>query len=97
MLCTRHTRLQRPALRSLCPDTARTLPGLPVVWLRLTPCCRGPRSLFADPFAGFNGVERFKRNVSNLGGLMCGPARPVSSRPPLHAPLPTVACATGLW
>lgn len=27
-------------------------------------------SLFADPFAGFNGVERFKRNVSNLGGLM---------------------------
>ena len=27
--------------------------------------------LFADPFAGFNGVERFKKNVSNLGGLMC--------------------------
>lgn len=26
--------------------------------------------LFADPFAGFNGVERFKNNVSNLGGLM---------------------------
>jgi len=26
--------------------------------------------LFADPFAGFNGVERFKKNVSNLGGLM---------------------------
>ncbi|KAK9845753.1 hypothetical protein WJX81_001436 [Elliptochloris bilobata] len=29
-----------------------------------------PDCLFADPFAGFNGVERFKRNVSNLGGLM---------------------------
>jgi len=27
-------------------------------------CC----SYFADPFAGFNGTERFKRNVSNLGG-----------------------------
>lgn len=26
--------------------------------------------LFADPFAGFNGVQRFKNNVSNLGGLM---------------------------
>ena len=26
--------------------------------------------LFADPFAGFNGVERFQKNVSNLGGLM---------------------------
>jgi len=64
------------ALRSLCPDTARTLPGLPVACLGLKPCSHGPRSLFADPFAGFNGVERFKRNVSNLGGLMCGPAHP---------------------
>lgn len=26
--------------------------------------------LFADPFAGFNGVERFQNNVRNLGGLM---------------------------
>lgn len=26
--------------------------------------------LFADPFAGFNGVDRFQKNVSNLGGLM---------------------------
>ena len=26
--------------------------------------------LFADPFAGFRGVQRFKNNVSNLGGLM---------------------------
>ncbi len=26
--------------------------------------------LFADPFAGFNGVDRFKKNVSNLGALM---------------------------
>ncbi|KAK9915073.1 hypothetical protein WJX75_004413 [Coccomyxa subellipsoidea] len=26
--------------------------------------------LFADPFAGFKGVERFKKNVSNLGSLM---------------------------
>lgn len=25
--------------------------------------------LFADPFAGFNGVARFKKNVSNLGTL----------------------------
>ena len=25
---------------------------------------------FADPFASFRGVDRFKRNVSNLGGLM---------------------------
>jgi len=73
------------ALRSLCPDTARHCRACLFVWLWLKPCCRGPRSLFADPFAGFNGVERFKRNVSNLGGLMCGPARPVSSRPPLHA------------
>ena len=29
-----------------------------------------PDCLFADPFAGFNGVERFQKNVSNLGGLM---------------------------
>lgn len=29
-----------------------------------------PQCLFADPFAGFNGVQRFQRNVSNLGGLM---------------------------
>ncbi len=26
--------------------------------------------LFADPFAGFRGVRRFKNNVSNLGSLM---------------------------
>ncbi len=26
--------------------------------------------LFADPFAGFNGVARFKKNVGNLGSLM---------------------------
>jgi hypothetical protein len=26
--------------------------------------------LFADPFAGFRGVQRFKRNVGNLGGLL---------------------------
>ena len=25
---------------------------------------------FADPFAGFSGTERFKNNVSNLGGLL---------------------------
>lgn len=25
---------------------------------------------FADPFAGFNGTERFRRNVSNLGGML---------------------------
>lgn len=25
---------------------------------------------FADPFASFRGVDRFKRNVSNLGGMM---------------------------
>ena len=25
---------------------------------------------FADPFTSFNGVERFKKNVSNLGGLL---------------------------
>lgn len=24
---------------------------------------------FADPFAGFNGVERFKKNISNLGAF----------------------------
>ena len=30
-----------------------------------------PDCLFADPFAGFNGTDRFRRNVSNLGGLMC--------------------------
>lgn len=32
-----------------------------------------PECLFADPFAGFNGVDRFKQNVSNLGGLMYAP------------------------
>ncbi|KAK9829020.1 hypothetical protein WJX72_003447 [[Myrmecia] bisecta] len=26
--------------------------------------------LFADPFAGFRGVERFKKNVANLGSLL---------------------------
>jgi hypothetical protein len=25
---------------------------------------------FEDPFAGFSGLQRFKANVSNLGGLM---------------------------
>lgn len=29
-----------------------------------------PDCLFADPFASFRGTERFKRNVSNLGGLL---------------------------
>ena len=29
-----------------------------------------PDCLFADPFTGFNGVQRFKKNVSNLGSLM---------------------------
>lgn len=29
-----------------------------------------PQCLFADPFAGFNGVDRFQRNVGNLGGMM---------------------------
>lgn len=41
-----------------------------------------PQCLFADPFAGFNGVQRFQRNVSNLGGLMqvrWGPARVAST------------------
>jgi hypothetical protein len=29
-----------------------------------------PDCTFADPFVSFQGVERFKNNVSNLGGLM---------------------------
>lgn len=29
-----------------------------------------PDCRFADPFASFRGVERFKRNVSNLGGML---------------------------
>lgn len=29
-----------------------------------------PDCTFADPFVSFQGVERFRRNVSNLGGLM---------------------------
>ncbi len=29
-----------------------------------------PDCLFADPFASFRGVARFKKNVSNLGSLM---------------------------
>lgn len=29
---------------------------------------------FADPFASFRGVDRFKQNVGNLGGLMCASA-----------------------
>jgi hypothetical protein len=32
-----------------------------------------PNCVFADPFVSFKGVERFKNNVSNLGGLMCAP------------------------
>jgi hypothetical protein len=28
-----------------------------------------PDCRFADDFASFNGVERFRNNVSNLGGL----------------------------
>ena len=34
--------------------------------------------VFADPFVSFSGTERFKQNVSNLGGLMwvqIGPPR----------------------
>lgn len=27
--------------------------------------------LFADPFASFCGVDRFKKNVGNLGSLTC--------------------------
>lgn len=30
-----------------------------------------PQCRFADPFASFRGVQRFKNNVSNLGSLMC--------------------------
>ena len=29
-----------------------------------------PDCTFADPFTSFDGVERFKKNVSNLGGLL---------------------------
>jgi hypothetical protein len=29
-----------------------------------------PECLFADPFVSFKGTERFKKNVSNLGGMM---------------------------
>lgn len=29
-----------------------------------------PNCLFADPFVSFKGVDRFKKNVSNLGALM---------------------------
>ena len=29
-----------------------------------------PDCRFADPFAGFNGTERFQRNVGNLGGML---------------------------
>lgn len=29
-----------------------------------------PECLFADPFVSFRGVERFKKNVSNLGAFM---------------------------
>lgn len=28
-----------------------------------------PNCRFADDFASFNGVDRFRNNVSNLGGL----------------------------
>jgi Uncharacterized conserved protein (DUF2358) len=36
------------------------------MWNAFSTC----RCLFADPFAGFKGLDRFKKNVSNLGGLM---------------------------
>lgn len=29
-----------------------------------------PDCLFADPFTSFRGVQRFRKNVSNLGGLL---------------------------
>ena len=29
-----------------------------------------PNCRFADPFVSFEGLERFQRNVSNLGSLM---------------------------
>lgn len=29
-----------------------------------------PDCEFADPFVSFKGIDRFKANVSNLGGLM---------------------------
>jgi hypothetical protein len=34
---------------------------------------------FADPFTSFTGVQRFKRNLSNFGALMCviGPCRSI--------------------
>ena len=31
-----------------------------------------PQCTFGDPFVSFKGVDRFKQNVGNLGGLMCG-------------------------
>lgn len=40
-----------------------------------------PDCLFADPFAGFNGVDRFKQNVSNLGGLLWASSIPKISKP----------------
>lgn len=44
-----------------------------------------PQCLFADPFAGFNGVERFQRNVSNLGGLMQVGARAAAAQYRVHS------------
>lgn len=29
-----------------------------------------PDCVFADPFVAFSGVQRFKQNVGNLGGMM---------------------------
>lgn len=29
-----------------------------------------PNCLFADPFVSFKGVQRFKKNVSNLGVML---------------------------
>ena len=29
-----------------------------------------PDCLFADPFTSFRGVDRFRKNVTNLGGLL---------------------------
>ena len=29
--------------------------------------------LFTDPFTGFRGTQRFKKNVGNFGGFLCVP------------------------
>lgn len=59
-----HRRCPDQKSHSYCATSAGVRPT-PARFIPLPPQC-----VFADPFVSFKGVDRFKKNVSNLGGLM---------------------------